>query len=139
MRYAEANSALNEIRLPANAQILFLANPDNPALFDTSLKLQDSDVIIDLLAPFVFTNADGTALIRTKESFEEVEERADFKVTAIRVDDNERLIISCEHSITFECLPGVYIGWSVYREGKELVQHHGWGEGVEWKTRTPQK
>ena len=41
------------------------------------------------------------------------------------------LVIRCDACI-FQCLPGTSFGWGLYAGPKEIMQHYGWGEGIEW-------
>lgn len=130
---AKANEILKEFPYPFNVSLKFEQTWEGKiAPLDPFLECLPKNIRIILRQPFFYTGSESrSAWIDGKSTFHSIEPRTEFQVTSMWVDELGVLIVSCGDR-TFRCLPGIAYGWGIYVGNKELLQHYGWEEGIEW-------
>ena len=90
----------------------------------------DNSLKIILRYPFFIRTIDGSTLIQSEEEFTKLNLN-EFNILNLKVNEFEILEIFCDKNLAILALPSLYSGWAVFKDGKELAQHHGYNEGIE--------
>lgn len=129
-----ANEILKKFTYPIEVNLSFneVLNGElksvEPHLLQVDVK---SPLKILLNFPFYLHFQGNAALIFEEEIFTKLKIKKRFNIESIVINEFLIMEIRCKEC-TLIALPGLYFGWGVYQNGKEILHHHGWDEGIEW-------
>jgi hypothetical protein len=129
-----ANEILNKLPYPITVNLTFkeVLNGDlksvEPHLLQEDIKFP---LKILLNFPFYLYTGKNAALIFEEEAIIKLKIKTRLNIESIIITELFIMEIRCKEC-TLIALPSLYFGWGIYKNGKEILQHQGWEEGIEW-------
>jgi hypothetical protein len=134
MTFTEPNSLLSLIPKNFEAVLQFRSvgeTIESTNAVDPYLFWREKGLRIILRQPFLFEQNDRHVLVDSETTFRLIAQSSKFSVLSLRVNETGALIVECR-ACRFTAFSGVSFGWGIYLGNRELMQHYGVGEGLEW-------
>ncbi len=134
----EVNKILADISLPLKVSLKFedfdikeFKIQKNLVNSDPFLISSDKKIKIFLRFPFYVHENDGASVICSEEQYNAFLIAPEFLIKKIKVTPLQMLEITCENC-TLVAFPGLSFGWGIYQDNRQIVQHNGLDEGIEF-------
>lgn len=119
-----ANEILSSIEYPISAKYYF--DESGASLISSD----DQNYKITLGKTFFVKNGKSSSLINNNEEIINLELATIFSIKSIKINSFFIMEIYLDSYLILN-FPGIYFGWGVYKDGRQIIQHEGWKNGIE--------